>query len=111
MSEDDSFKTPVSKLKSSSGYTLKIATERSDMKSGEKRFFFIIPDRAQLQPALDKLTAAGIDAAAVDRNPEVATNPPTRAGVTVANSQAAEAREILTNDGIRFLVQEPVTPS
>jgi hypothetical protein len=68
-----------------------------------KRFFFVITNHAQLQLALGELLDAGLDAKAANWNPDVVTNPPARAGVTVPEAQKDEASEILTGINISFV--------
>jgi hypothetical protein len=75
------------------GRTLCGFVDSSQIEALAKRFHFIITDRitdrACLQTALDGAAlAAGIDARAIHWDPEVVTNPPTRAGITTPHDQA-----------------------
>jgi hypothetical protein len=75
-----------------------------------KRFLFVITDRTQLQSALDKLIDAGFDAKPANWNPDVVTNPPARAGVTVPEAQKDEANRTLAAASLSFVPFGPITP-
>jgi hypothetical protein len=75
-----------------------------------KRHLLVPTNRADLQLALDSLKAAGIDAKAHNWNPEVATNPPARAGITVQQGEIEKSRQILDIEKIPFIELGAVTP-